>query len=211
MTTTEWRIKGTEIVNCNCDFSCPCQFNALPTHGNCEAAVAVHIDKGHHGSVKLDGLTIAASVVWPGPIHMGGGVIQPIVDERASEEQRQTLLRIMSGEDTDPGATFFQVFSATYEKVLPPIFRKIDFSADVESRKGRFKVPGVVESETTPIINPVTGAEHRVRVTLPQGFEYHEAEYASAKFNTDIPQKLAIDKGHAHLARIEMTGHGVVH
>jgi hypothetical protein len=21
---------------CNCDWGCPCQFNAKPTHGNCE-------------------------------------------------------------------------------------------------------------------------------------------------------------------------------
>ena len=69
MTMTEWMIKGTDFTVCNCDFSCPCQFNALPTHGDCRAAVAVHIEEGHHGDVKLDGLTFAATVAWPGPIH----------------------------------------------------------------------------------------------------------------------------------------------
>jgi hypothetical protein len=208
---TEWMIKGTEIVTCNCDYSCPCQFNALPTNGNCHASLAVHIEEGHHGSVKLDGLTIAATVAWPGAIHMGKGVIQPIVDERASEAQRQALLKIMSGEDTEPGATFFQVFSATYEKVLDPMFKRIDYTADIDGRRGRYSVPGVVEVSAAPILNPVTGMEHRVRVTLPQGFEYHEAEFASGTLKSDAPIKLDSANTHAHLARIHMTGTGVVH
>src|SRR5205085_12520038 len=39
--TVEWRVKATELANCNCAYGCPCQFNSLPTHGNCRAAVAM--------------------------------------------------------------------------------------------------------------------------------------------------------------------------
>jgi hypothetical protein len=52
-------------------------------------------------------------VTWLGAIHEGKGHIQPIVNERATAPQRERLLRIMSGQDTEPGATFFQVFPAT--------------------------------------------------------------------------------------------------
>jgi len=52
----EWRVKGTELANCNCAYGCPCQFNALPTHGDCRAAVGYEIEEGHFGSVRLDGL-----------------------------------------------------------------------------------------------------------------------------------------------------------
>ena len=38
---------------------CPCQFNALPTHGNCKAIVGIVIDEGNHGGTKLDGLMFA--------------------------------------------------------------------------------------------------------------------------------------------------------
>jgi hypothetical protein len=41
--------------------------------------------------VKLDGLRIAATAAWPGAIHMGHGEILPIVDERATPEQREAL------------------------------------------------------------------------------------------------------------------------
>ncbi len=57
---TPWEIKGIELVNCNCAYGCPCQFNALPTHGFCEAVGAFHITEGHHGDVRLDGLKAIA-------------------------------------------------------------------------------------------------------------------------------------------------------
>src|ERR1044071_9681527 len=117
MAGANWTIKGLEFVHCNCAYGCPCQFNARPTHGDCHAVLAVAIEQGHHSETKLDGLKIAAVVSWPRAIHEGHGTIQPIVDERATSQQRQALLRIMSGQDTEPGATIFQVFSTTYEKI----------------------------------------------------------------------------------------------
>ena len=36
---TPWELHGRSFGNCNCAFGCPCQFNALPTYGTCEAAV----------------------------------------------------------------------------------------------------------------------------------------------------------------------------
>ena len=42
---TPWEIKAREFANCNCAYGCPCQFNALPTKGYCEAAVAMEIER----------------------------------------------------------------------------------------------------------------------------------------------------------------------
>ena len=52
----EWSMQGTEFANCNCSVGCPCQFNALPTHGHCRAHTFVQIEKGYFGDVSLDGL-----------------------------------------------------------------------------------------------------------------------------------------------------------
>ncbi len=30
---TSWQLQGTVLVACNCDYGCPCNFNALPTTG----------------------------------------------------------------------------------------------------------------------------------------------------------------------------------
>ena len=88
MTDTQWMIDGREFVNCNCSYGCPCQFNGLPTHGNCQAVAGAEIDKGHHGSTKLDGLRFVGIFRWPGPIHEGKGEAAIVVDERATPEQR---------------------------------------------------------------------------------------------------------------------------
>ena len=74
--TSIWEIKGRELGNCNCAYGCPCQFNALPTHGDCHAVVGYQIDEGHHGDVRLDGLRAALIASWPGPIHEGNGTIK---------------------------------------------------------------------------------------------------------------------------------------
>jgi hypothetical protein len=69
----KWEIKGREFGNCNCDYSCPCQFYALPTHGHCRGLAVFEIEQGFHGSTRLDGLRAAAIFRWPGPIHEGKG------------------------------------------------------------------------------------------------------------------------------------------
>lgn len=211
MTGIKWTIKGREFVHCNCAYGCPCQFNALPTHGKCHAVVAIEIDEGHHGDTKLDGLRIGVIAAWPGPIHEGKGQVVPIVDERAAPEQRDALLRIMSGLDTEPGATFFQVFSTTFEKIHDPVFSKIDFEVDVNGRTARYIVPGWIDARGEPIRNPVTRQEHRARITLPQGFEYDTAEIGRGWTQTKGPLALSIQDSHAQFAKLHITESGVVH
>ena len=53
MANVDWYIEGTEFGNCNCDYGCPSQFEALPTHGNCTGFEVVHLDKGHFSDVDL--------------------------------------------------------------------------------------------------------------------------------------------------------------
>jgi hypothetical protein len=211
MAFTDWMLRGPEIATCNCDYSCPCQFNAVPTHGNCHAAVAIRIDKGHHGKVKLDGLAFGAVIVWPGPIHMGHGEAQPFVDVRASEAQREAILKILSGEDTEPGATVFQVFSTTLEKVHPPVFEEIRFEADLDTCEGHFSVPDLVQAKTTAIRNPVTGQPHHAKVSLRSGFEFLEAEFAAGTAKAHGAVSLDNHDRHAHLCMLHMTGKGLVH
>jgi hypothetical protein len=211
MTDTKWTIKGREFVHCNCAYGCPCQFNALPTHGNCCAVAGIEIEQGHHGDTPLDGLRIAAIWSWPGPIHEGEGQVVPIVDERATPQQRDALLRIMSGEDTVPGATIFAVFATTYSKVHDPVFAPIDFSVDVDGRTALLIVPGVIEARGEPIVNPVSGQEHRARINIPDGFEYETAEVGRGWAETKGALALSLADSHAQFAPLHMTESGVVH
>ena len=129
MTDVKWSIKARGFVNCNCSYGCPCQFNAGPSYGHCEAVSAMQIDEGIHGSTRLDGLRFVGIFRWPGAIHEGKGEAAVVIDERANAAQRNALLRILTGQDTEPGATIFQVFFTTFEKVHDPIFAAIDIAA----------------------------------------------------------------------------------
>ena len=211
MTDVRWTLKGREFVHCNCAYGCPCQFNALPTNGDCRAVAAIAIEEGNHGETRLDGLTIAVILAWPGPIHEGRGQAVPIVDQRASPEQRDALLRIMSGQDTVPGATFFQVFSTTYEKVHDPVFADIDFDLDVDGRVARLVVDGLITARGEPIRNPVSGEEHRARINLPDGFEYDTAEIGRGWAETQGPLRISLADSHAQFAHLHITESGVVH
>ena len=57
---TYWEFTGRELVNCTCEYGCPCQFNALPDKGHCYAVAGIQIDEGKHGETALDGLKIGA-------------------------------------------------------------------------------------------------------------------------------------------------------
>jgi hypothetical protein len=210
MPDTKWMLKGQEFLNCNCAYGCPCQFMALPTYGDCKGVLGFDIEHGYHGDTKLDGLKFVGICSWPKAIHAGHGQVQPIVDERASPQQREAILRIMSGLDTEPGATIFQVFAATFDKVHDPIFAKIDFSLDVDGRRATLKVPGIIETRAEPIQNPVTGDEHRVCINLPHGFEYILAEVGRGWTNTSGAIALNLADSHAHFAQLHMTQSGVV-
>jgi len=207
---TPWEIEGRELINCNCAYGCPCQFNALPTKGNCEAMGAVCVDKGHYGDVRLDGLKLAVVFQWPGAIHEGKGKCQPIVDVRANAQQREALLKIMSGQDTEPFATMFAVFATTLEKVFDPIFTSIEFDVDVDARRGRVRAEGVFELQGEPIRNPVSGAEHRARIDLPHGFEYEIAEVGSASSRSRGSLAIELKNSYAQFAHLHLNNKGVV-
>lgn len=210
MTNVNWTIKAREFTNCNCAYGCPCQFNALPTHGHCQAVVGMQIDQGYHGDTKLDGLRFAGIFAWPGPIHEGNGEAAVIIEESATPAQREALLRILSGQDTEPGATIFQVFSATLEKLYDPIFTSIDFEVDIDARKARLVVPGIIEGHGEPILNPVTGAEHRARIDIPNGFEYSLAEVGRGWSKTSHPIKLELADSYGQFAHINLCQSGIV-
>jgi hypothetical protein len=205
-----WEFKATELSTCNCAYGCPCQFNALPTYGHCEAMVGIQFHQGHFGDTSLDGLRAVVIMQWPGPVHEGAGKCFAIIDERADQAQRDALVTILSGGETEMGATIFNVFSATYDEVFDPVFKPIEMDVDVDARIGHVKVEGLCESSGRPILNPVTGEEHRARIDLTDGFEYSLAEMGSSSFHTSGPIVLSNEDRYAQFAHLHMNNQGVV-
>jgi hypothetical protein len=207
---TDWEIHGMEFGNCNCSYGCPCQFNALPTHGNCQAIGFFRIDKGHFGDTKLDGLNMAFAVAWPAAVHQGHGKMQPFIDERADKAQRHALLSIMTGKETDEMATFFAVYTAMCEKVHEPIYTSITIEADKDKRSAQCKAVGGLTGRGQPILNPVTGAEHRVGIHLPNGFEYTLNEVGRGWSSSSGAVAIELTDSYAHWVDLHLNQHGVI-
>jgi len=206
----DWEFKGRELVNCSCEYGCNCQFNALPDKGHCHAVAGIQIDEGHHGDTRLDGLRIAAVFKWPGPIHEGNGAAIAFVDRRADDRQREALLRIMTGQDTDPFATMFAVFASTVTEMNPPVFTDIEFEVDVDARRGRLFVKDYIEMTGEPIRNKVTGVESRAQIVIHGGFEYTVADIGSASSRTQGPVRVELTNTYGQFARLHLGSHGIV-
>jgi hypothetical protein len=208
MPQTDWRLEGEWIKNCTCAFGCPCDFNAPPTNGDCQGLLGMRITQGHFNDVKLDGLSFFVTVSFPGPLHEGNGQAQPIIDERASPAQREALFNIMSGQNSAEG-TLFHIVSLIVTKMHDPIFAPITLQFDKNARTAKLSIPGVLETDVEPIKNPVTGASHRIRVVMPEGFEHIEGEVASSNIRSMGAIKFETKSGHSTLAHVVQTPGGV--
>lgn len=206
----DWKIEGTAFGHCNCAWGCPCQFNALPTTGQCEAVWAMRIDEGHFNGTQLDGLVWGGLLWWPGAVHEGNGKQQVFYEERATTEQRQAIDAIASGEVSAEG-TWFQIVAAMAPDFQPAIAAAIDFDGDIDARTGHLVVPDIVEVQVNPIRNPITDEELSVNVNLPNGMEYHSAEYASGSAKTHSNAAIALDLSdtHAHFYHAAWNANGV--
>ncbi len=204
----KWMLRGVEYSNCNCNYGCPCQFNAPTTYGHCEAVAAGLIEEGYFNQTKLDGLKWAMLLYWPGEIAEGNGRQQAIIDENADDAQRAALGKILHGESTAPGATSFHVYNSTMSEVLEPLYAPIQLEIDVEGRRSYLNIPGVVESTGAPIIDPHSGREHRARINLPDGFEYTVAEMGSGTTRSvgAIPLDLTSSYGQFNLLHLNQDG-----
>ena len=208
---TPWEIHAVVVANCNCAYGCPCQFDARPTYGTCEAADGFHIEKGFYGGVSLDGLSAGMLAKWPGPIHEGNGERLIIIDNQSTAEQRNALEKIISGEDTEELATIFWVVNTMTTIHHETLYLPVTIEADIEARRGRVVVDGVFELNVEPIKNPVTGAEHRARIEIPDGFEFTIAEMASGSVKTQSVIELPNNNGtHSHIAELHLNNEGII-
>jgi hypothetical protein len=189
-----WKVHAYFLDACNCDWGCPCQFSAKPTHDNCEGVAGYHIVTGSYGTnVKLDGLNMALIASWPGPIHEGRGTLSFYIDNRANENQFEALSNIITGR---AGGGPFEIYASTIEKLYGPKRANIKFQAkDLRSRVSVLNIRGdrkrqvqkeqspnvIAEAWLEPIRNPVTGKVHRAIIEIPEAFESSRMEQASTK------------------------------
>jgi hypothetical protein len=158
-----WKLAGQVLVACNCDWGCPCNFNARPTTGKCEGGWTWHVDVGSYDGVSLDGLNFSVYANWPGAIHEGNGEALLLTDARADESQRAAIETLLGGKIGGP----WEVLGWTWPKVHGPY--PVAYDVAFDGIRTRLKCGDYVNVECGPIRNPVTGAEVHPGVILPEG------------------------------------------
>ena len=208
MADATWLMKGQYIKNCNCISTCPCDTTGFPhPEKGCEGMAGMHIEEGNFGNVKLDGLSWAVTYIWPGALHEGNGALQPFIDKKATEEQRNAILTILSGQ---AGNAWFQVLASVVTKIHEPQFLPITWEFDRTRRKARVVVPGFLETVSSPLKIPATDDEQLVIVRMPNGMEYKEFYVAeSTVLKGTGPLKFDYKNRHSSLADVVHTEKGL--
>ncbi|HKZ89692.1 MAG TPA: DUF1326 domain-containing protein [Thermoplasmata archaeon] len=194
MAGTKWNLEAEFIQSCNCDYGCPCNFNALPTRSNCEALIAYKVRKGKFGTTNLDGVKWAWGLWWPAAIHQGNGAGRVYVDSKATDDQKRAVEAITSGKN---GGGVFTVFPSTFTTTYPARTARIDFT--FRGNTSRFRVEGVGEVKSDDIRNPVTGEKFSGQILLPGGIQWTRGEVTSVDWWLRDPQA-GWDMAHAHAA-----------
>jgi hypothetical protein len=170
-----WRLKGQVLISCNCDYGCPCNFNARPTHGKCEGGWTWHVEHGSFDGVPLDGLNFSVYVNWPGAIHEGNGEGVILVDERADAAQRDAIATLMKGEVGGP----WGILAWTWPTIHGPL--AVSYEVELNGVASRIKAGTALDVQSTTIRNAVTGAEAHPAVVLPEGIVVKRADLGCSK------------------------------
>jgi len=203
---TQWSFEGDYLTACNCDWGCPCNFNARPTQGNCNGFGAWRIEKGVFGATKLDGVVFAAVWFFPGLVEEGNGTAALYVDPKATPEQREAIEQIFLGK---LGGGIFEVLAAMTTKFHPTQVADIEF--EVEDGKGRVKVGDIVEMESDLLSYP-DGTVIRPTFELPHGIEFKTALATNAKrwWVRDDDLLGSYQDKYAAVARVKFSNEGCV-
>jgi len=169
-THPRWNLEGTVLVACNCDFGCPCNFNAPPTTGKCEGGWTWVVETGAFGDVRLDGLSFSVYANWPGAIHEGNGEALILIDARADERQRDAIATLVKGEVGGPWGTL----AWTWPTVHGPT--PVHYEVTLDGVATRITAGDLLEVQSTTITNPVSGAQVHPGIVLPEGIVVRQAD-----------------------------------
>jgi hypothetical protein len=202
----QWRIEAEYLQSCNCDYGCPCNFNALPTYGNCEALVGYHILKGNFGNTNLAGVTFAWGLWWPKAIHLGEGIGKVYVDKKATKEQIRAIEEITSGKH---GGGVFTIFPSTFKATLPTEITEVELHYDPYDAWLKVKGAGEVKSEH--IVNAKTKAPWVGEILVPGGIVFKRGTISSVDWNWKAGDiSLKHEKKNGHVSLVTYTNEGCI-
>jgi hypothetical protein len=144
--SSSWKLEGDYFEGCNCDIVCPCVYLLDPDEGDCHVTCAWHIQKGNYENTDLSNLNVVALFNTPGNMATGPKWKAALyVDERATQEQKDLILKIYSGQ----AGGFFAVAHNFIGEMLGVKSVPIEFGIDGKRRWLRIKDALELDTEAT--------------------------------------------------------------
>lgn len=161
---TPYRVTLHQIECCNCNHGCGCQFAGYPDRGGCEFLLGFEIIDGKFGTTSLAGARGVIVCKYPGAIHEGNGTVVLFLDRRLKPEQVEAVATILSGQ---MGGMPWEALAGTIGSFTGPVLETIEMT--VNGTHSRYRIPGVLEAEQTPIHDAVSGQDKEVHIVYPKG------------------------------------------
>ena len=157
------QVSGDVLIACNCDWGCPCNFNARPSRGFCQGGWIWQIERGPSGRRRLWRVSAwRSSPSGPARSTRAAAARSPTSTIAPTPPSATALTRLVSGECGGP----WGIFAKTYA-LAPPVFAPFHVAIDGRRSRAAIGEVGVLELQT--IRNPVTQAEAHPEIVLPEG------------------------------------------
>jgi hypothetical protein len=192
-----YEIEGRLLEVCTCNVLCPCWVGENPDYETCDTTIAWGIEKGSIEGVDVGGLTIAVSAHIPENILIPKSWTAAVfVDERATNEQQDVLLKLFTGQLGGAVADLAGLIGQVTAVERVPI------TFSVHDGKGRLTLGSFVEADMDPYVGatgkPTTLAE-TVFSTIPGSPVY------AAKAS-----KYTRDGSHHGIPSVDLEGHNAL-
>jgi hypothetical protein len=95
-----WNLTGNYVETCSCELMCPCNlsFDHGATYDFCRVTLVFSVRAGEVEGTDIGGLTVAVIADTPKVMTEGNWRLGVFVDDRASDEQFDKLVKVFSGQ-----------------------------------------------------------------------------------------------------------------
>jgi hypothetical protein len=93
-----YRLAGRSVEFCSCHAPCPCVFGQEASWGKCEGLIAFSVEAGEVAGVDVAGTKAIVAGRFDGVWTSGNYTAALILDRRDSQEQRDALQQVLTGE-----------------------------------------------------------------------------------------------------------------
>jgi hypothetical protein len=139
-----YNLEGRLLEVCTCKILCPCWVGEDPDFGTCDGVLAWHFDKGTIDGLDVAGHTFVILAHIPGNILKGNWKIRVYIDDKATGEQKDALLKVWTGKAGGPIADLAKLVGQVDSVEQVPI------TFDVRGVNGTLKIGEAIRAELAP-------------------------------------------------------------